>query len=178
MMMKNTLTLSLIVLVSGCANHLYSGTTSYEYNGKTCHSLVYWNDSSHPFDKEGKATTVVVKTPSGRSYSLTPNNNKDDASYELILPAGEFSDSINNTSNDTELFCGLFNGKEAHQAGNLQQTEFYLYCDKTPHPLRKSTDSMKASETPFVFDMNEPIKTITWFKPEEIKADISVVKCE
>ncbi|WP_412972669.1 hypothetical protein [Glaciecola sp. MF2-115] len=177
--MKNTLTLGLIVLVSGCTSHLYSGTSSYEYNGKTCHSLVYWNDSSHPFDKEGKATTVVIKTPSGRSYSLSPNKDSNgDVSYELILPSGEFTDSVNQTNGDTELFCGLFKGKEAHQERNLQQTEFYLYCDKTAHPLRKSTDTMKASTTPYVFEMNEPVKTITWFKPEEIKADISVVKCD
>ena len=101
--MKNTLTLSLIVLVSGCANHLYSGTTSYEYNGKTCHSLVYWNDSSHPFDKEGKATTVVVKTPSGRSYSLTPNiliRNPCGGSKQIIIDVAVTGIDVTTRTND------------------------------------------------------------------------------
>jgi hypothetical protein len=181
-MMKNALTLVFIVLASGCTSHLYSGTTSYEYNGKTCYSLVYWNDSTHLFNQDGKATTVVIKTPSGRSYFLSTPEDGTDGSLELILPSGEFVATINNSMNegvsDTDLFCGTFHGKKAHQEDKVKQTEFYLYCDQKPHPLRKPTDTMKASETAYVFEMNEPIESFSWFSTEEIKADISQVKCE
>jgi len=182
-MMKNTLTLTFVLLLSACTNHLYSGTTSYEFNDKQCRSMVYWNDLTHFFDREGKATTVVIKTPNGRSYPLTSftdgsTDDKADDRLGLILPSGEYIDSVNQTTNDTELLCGVFNGKQAHQETGAKETEFYLYCDKKPHPLRKSTDTMKASETPYIFAMNEPVETFSWFTSEEIKADISMVKCE
>lgn len=177
--MKNTLTLAFVILVSGCTNHLYSGTTSYEFNGKTCHSMVYWNDLTHLFDQDGKATTIVVKAPGGRSYSLTPTDAPvAQADYELILPSSDFVDSINATTDDTELLCGKFEGKEQHQQNKAPTTSFFLYCDKKAHPLRKSTDVMKASSSPYIFAMNEPIEAFSWFKAEEIQADISSVKCE
>jgi len=145
--------------------------------------MVYWNDLTHIFDREGKATTVVIKTPNGRSYSLTSvtdvdANNSGVGELELILPSGEYDDAINRTTDDVELLCGVFNGKQAHQKAGAKETEFYLYCDKKPHPLRKSTDTMQASKTPYIFAMNEPIETFSWFTSEEIKADISMVKCE
>jgi len=177
--MKNTLALASIVLLSGCTNHLYSGTTSYEFNGKTCHSMVYWSDLTHLFDQEGKATTVVIKTPNGRSYALTPPIDKStDGSFRLILPPSEFTDSINHTTGDPDLFCGMFKGKEQHQKVNLKETQFYLYCNKKSNSMRKSNDSMKAQESPYIFAMNEPVETFSWFTSEEIKADISVIKCE
>lgn len=182
--MKNTLTLAFILLLSACTSHLYSGTTSYEFNDKRCQSIVYWNDLTHFFDREGKATTVVIKTPNGRSYPLTSFANGDTEGESandrlaLILPSGEYIDIINQTTHDTELLCGVFEGQQAHQKKGAKQTEFYLYCDKKPHPLRKSTDTMKASETPYIFAMNEPRKTFSWFTSEELKADISMVKCE
>nr|WP_297348679.1 hypothetical protein [uncultured Glaciecola sp.] len=184
--MKNTLALVFIVLLSGCTNHLYSGTTSYEFNGKTCHSIVYWNDLTHLFDQDGKATTVIIKAPKGRSYSLTPpNDNSVDGSYELILPTGDFADEFADSdditrykTNDNEVFCGLFKGKEAHQKANVRQTEFTLYCKKNVRPIRKSIDRMQPSKQPYIFAMNEPVEAFSWFKSREIKADISVVKCE
>lgn len=182
--MKNTLTLVFILLLSACTNHLYSGATSYEFNDKRCQSIVYWNDLTHFFDREGKATTVVIKTPNGRSYSLTSfAKGRTEAQsandrLALILPSGEYIDTINQTTDDTELLCGVFEGQQAHQKTGAKETEFYLYCDKKPHPLRKSTDTMKASETPYIFAMNEPVETFSWFTSEEIKADISMVKCE
>jgi hypothetical protein len=190
--MKNTLTMALILLLSGCTNHLYSGTAAYEFNGETCHSVVYWNDLTHLFDQEGKATTVVIKAPDGRSYSLRPpNDNNLDGSYKLILPTGEFAypdgfddkfadstDIMSYQTKDNEVFCGLFEGKEAHEKANVRKTEFTLYCEKRIHPIRKSIDRMKPSNTPYIFAMNEPIETFSWFKSEEIKADISFVKCE
>lgn len=172
--MKNIITLGFTVLLSGCTNHLYSGVTSYEFRGQTCYSIVYWNDLTHIFDTQGKATTVVVKTPNGRSYSILPNNNGE---YILTLPSGDYIDSINQTNDQEALFCGMFKGKEEHQAANLPETEFYLYCDKKPHPIRKSNDSLKASSAPYIFQMNEAIETFSWFKTEEIKADLSVVGC-
>jgi hypothetical protein len=191
-MMKNTLILAFIVSLSGCTNHLYSGTASYEFNGETCHSVVYWNDLTHLFDQEGKATTVVIKAPNGRSYSLRPpNDNSIDSSYKLILPTGEFAypsgfddkfadstDIRGYKTNDNEVFCGLFKGKEEHEKANFRKTEFTLYCEKRIHPIRKSIDRMKPANSPYVFAMNEPIETFSWFKSEEIKADISFVKCE
>jgi hypothetical protein len=184
--MKNTLTLTFVVLLSGCTNHLYSGTTSYEFNGETCHSVVYWNDLTQLFDQKGKATTVIIKAPNGRSYSLTPpNDNSVDGSYELILPKGDFAHEFSNydditryKTNDNEVFCGLFKGKEAHQNANVPQTDFTLYCKKTVHPIRKSIDRMQPSKSPYIFKMNEPIEIFSWFKSEEIKVDISAVKCE
>jgi hypothetical protein len=140
---------------------------------------VYWNDLTHLFDQEGKATTVVIKTASGRNYSLTPTSDKSiDGSYTLILPSGDFEDSIYHTKGNPDLLCGVFKGKEQHQKVNLKETEFYLYCDKQPHPIRQSTDTMKASKNPYIFEMNETIETFSWFKSAEIKADISTVKCE
>lgn len=177
--MKNTLTLAFIILLSACTNHLYSGTTSYEFNDKQCRSVVYWNDLTHFFDKEGKATTVVIKTPNGRSYPFTPfTDGSADDRLALILPSGEYIDTINQTTDDTKLLCGVFEGMQAHQKAGAKETDFYLYCDKRPHPLRKSKDTMKASETPYIFAMNEPVETFSWFTSEEIKADISMVKCE
>jgi hypothetical protein len=145
--------------------------------------MVYWNDLTHFFDREGKATTVVIKTPNGRSYPFTSfaGGNTDESGDDrlaLILPSGEYVDSIKQTTNDTELLCGVFEGQKAHQKTGANQTAFFLYCDKKPHPLRKSTDTMKASESPYIFAMNEPVETFSWFTSEEIKADISMVKCE
>ncbi len=181
--MKNTLILAFAVLLSGCTNHLYSGTTSYEFNDKQCHSIVYWHDLTHFFDREGKASTVVIKTPNGRSYFLTSfddtsvDKSQDDR-LALTLPSGEYSDSINHTTDDIELLCGVFEGKQTHQKTGEKETEFYLYCDKKAHPLRKSVDTMQASETPYIFAMNEPVETFSWFTSDEIKTDISMVKCE
>lgn len=157
--------------LSACTNHLYQGKTTYQDNGKTCEALVYWNNTTHIFNSEGKSSSVVIRNASDLS-SFTMSDTREDQ-LTLMLPSGEYEDVINNTQHDTELACGVFSGKEAHQNGESSVTKFELYCNKIPNPLKPNTSAMKAKSEPFTFQMLAPKSEFSW-GGKELKAEISL----
>jgi hypothetical protein len=156
-----------ITALTACTNHLYQGKTTYQDNGKTCEALVYWNNTTHLFNSEGKPSSVVIRNASNLS-SFTFSDTRDE-NLTLVLPAGDYEDVINNTQNDTELTCGVFSGKNAHQQGKVSLTEFKLFCNKVPNPLKPNTNGIKAKKEPFVFQMLAPKSEFSW-KGEALNA--------
>ena len=163
----------MLMSLTACTSHLYQGKTTYQDNGKTCEALVYWNNTTHLFNSEGKSSSVVIRNASNLgSFTLSDTIEEK---LTLILPAGEYEDVINNTKNDTELNCGAFSGKDTHQKGKNSQTEFMLFCNKVPNPLKPNTNGIKAKNEPFIFQMLAPQSKFSW-AGEELKAEISL-KC-
>jgi hypothetical protein len=158
-------------VLTACTNHLYQGKTTYQDNGKTCEALVYWNNTTHMFNSEGKSSSVVIRNASNPG-SFTFSDTRED-NLTLMLPSGEYEDVINNTLNDTELICGVFSGKDTHQNDGTSVTKFELYCNKIPNPIRPSTNGIKAKSEPFTFQMLAPKSKFSW-TGEELKAEISL----
>jgi hypothetical protein len=160
-----------ITTLTACTNHLYQGKTTYQDNGKTCEALVYWNNTTHLFNSEGKPSSVVIRNASNPG-SFTISDTKEE-NLTLMLPSGDYEDVINNTQNDSELVCGVFSGKIPHQNGDTSMTTFELYCNKIPNPLKPNTSGMKANSKPFIFEMLAPQSAFSW-TGEEIKAELSL----
>lgn len=169
--MKNLTLVLATTFLAACTNHLYQGKTTYQDNGKTCEALVYWNNTTHFFNREGKLSSVVIRNASNPS-SFTISDSGDNR-LTLMLQSGDYEDVINNTQNDTELVCGVFSGKQSHQKGETSETTFALYCNKIPNPLRPDTSGIRAQAQPYVFKMSEPKSEFSW-TGEELKADISL----
>ncbi|WP_114325757.1 hypothetical protein [Candidatus Colwellia aromaticivorans] len=160
-----------ITALTACTNHLYQGKTTYQDNGKTCEALVYWNNTTHIFNSEGKSSSVVIRNASNPgSFTLSDTREEN---LILMLPSGEYEDVIYNSHNDTELVCGVFSGKGAHQKGEVSRTEFKLFCNKIPNPLKPNTNGIKAKYKPFIFVMLAPKSEFSW-AGEELKAEISL----
>lgn len=169
--MKYWLILLPLIGCSGCTNYLYQGKTTYAENGKQCDAMVYWNNTTHLFNSDGKPSSVVVRNASNPS-SFTFSDQRDDE-LTLILPSDEYRDVINQTTGDTQLVCGKFEGKQAHEKGLSNRTSFTLYCDKQSHPLKPAPTGMKANSTPYVFEMQEPVAEFSLLG-KEIKATVEL----
>jgi hypothetical protein len=169
--MKYFILIILFPTLTACTNHLYQGKTTYDDNGRDCEALVYWNNTTHLFNSEGKPSSVVIRNASNPGSFTFSDTGEDNLT--LMQPSGEYKDVINKTKNDTELVCGVFSGKEAHQSGKASITEFTLFCNKIANPLKPKTNGMKAKTEPFIFKMRVPESEFSW-TGEEIKADISL----
>lgn len=165
--MKLLSALLILLTTTACTNHLYQGTTTYRENNKQCQALVYWYDMSHWFSAGDKPTTVVVRNASNpRTFQISQDNK---LAYEdkilLVESSSDYVKVLGEQSNDfTELDCGYFSGKQAHQQGHSNTTEFYLFCDKKVHPLRGGdTSGLRAQTMPYVFKMAPPLRQFSWW---------------
>jgi hypothetical protein len=161
------LTIGLLILSTGaCTNHLYQGTTTYQDNDRQCQAMVYWYDMSHWHNTGDKPTTIVVRNASNPStFNISQDNylgNKD--KFGLVESNSDYVKIIGEPDNDfTDVNCGYFSGKQAHQQGQTNTTEFYLFCNKKARPLHAAdTSGLRAQITPYVFNMATPIAKFTW----------------
>lgn len=163
--MKLLTTLLLLLAISACTNHLYQGTTTYQENNKQCEAMVYWYDMSHWFSAGDKPTTVVVRNASNpRSFQISQDNTlRGEDKIRLVESNSDYVKVIGEPSTDfTDLDCGYFVGKQAHQQGRSDTTEFYLFCNKKSHPLRPDTSGLRAQIPPYVFSMAPAVSQFSW----------------
>jgi hypothetical protein len=155
----------LLLATTACTNHLYQGTSTYQENNKQCSAMVYWYDMSHWFSDGDKPTTVVVRNASNpRSFQISQDNTQPgEDKIRLVESNSDYVKVIGEPSTDfTELDCGYFSGKQAHQKGQSDTTEFYLFCNKKSHPLRPDTSGLRAQKAPYVFNMAPPVSQFSW----------------
>lgn len=166
--MKGLILLMVMATLSACTNHFYQGKTSYidTKSGDKCEAIVYWTNTTHWFNSQGKPTTVVIKNGSNPSSF---NLSEDDATasnerINLIVSSDAYQVIIgDNIANHTELNCGYFEGKQAYLDGQSNQTRFYLFCNKKVHPIRGGdTSGLRAQGTPYIFAMAAPVSEFSW----------------
>ncbi|MGO4893710.1 hypothetical protein [Flavobacterium sp. W21_SRS_FM6] len=167
MNIKLSSTFLVMVFTSACTNHLYQGTTTYQENNKQCEAMVYWYDMSTLFSEGEKPSTIVIRNASNpRSFQISQDNKQtNDDKIHLVESKSDYSRVIGESKSDfTDVDCGYFAGKQAHQQGLSAVTEFYLYCQKKVHPVRGGdTSGLQARANPYVFKMAEPISAFSWW---------------
>ncbi|GEM_PF-2507344 len=182
---------------SACTNHLYQGYTHYQYAGKTCDAMVYWQNTTHLFAPDGLPTDVNIRMASTpkiyrlQNEQLSQKNDKGDEnkrdSFVLLMPVSEYVDAVNNSQGEQNLVCGRLEGIRAHMQGSKNTTEFTLYCDRGGNRklsiTQGSTPQMSARKTAYTFAMQTPVSELSFMKKEleamkkELEADVKRLDC-
>lgn len=155
--------LGAFIVISGCSNHLYQGTTSYSYAGKICQAHVFWTNTTHVFDSVGKPSDVVVRLASTEHRFQFENVTGKDDALTVLLPANEYVDVINNSKGENVVLCGKFEGVTAHMQQSTNTTQLSFYCNKKSSQHGMFASHMLARKAPYVFEMEKPTTETSLF---------------
>lgn len=162
--MKLTILLIAVSFLSACTNSLYLGRTSYQDDGKDRKAIVFWNDTTHVLNSDGKPSPVTLLD--GCSDYRIQFSEQNDGTLMFVESSSDFS-RINGMGREIDastIECGEFLGKKEVSNGNTLKTKALLYCNKITSPL-KPGKSIPARKDPYVFDM-EVESEFSWFGGE------------
>lgn len=161
--MKNNL-LILMLLLTGCTNHLYHGKTSFTDGDRQRDVIIYWHDTTHWLSDNGKPDTVTLLAA---CYEQSIQFADHGDAVTFIASAGRFSDvgTRSKEIDSSHLLCGEVSGKKEVQLGSSTRVEVKIYCKKnSKHPL-KLADSPPAID--YIFDV--VVESVFSFFGEQIE---------
>lgn len=150
--MKITILFIAVSFLTACTHHLYKGETSYEANGKDHKVIVYWNDTTHMLNSEGKPSPVTMLDDCS-DYRIQFSE-QDDGTIKFVESSSDFRrvEGMGRQIDPTTIECGEFFGKKSVSQDSSSKVKAFVFCNKISHPLKPSK-SIPARNEPYVFDV-------------------------
>ncbi|MGQ8364743.1 hypothetical protein [Glaciecola sp. 1036] len=176
--MKRIIGISGILLLTSCTNHLYQGALEYETtDNRICEAKIYSDDTTWFLNKNGKPDTITIKQGGDNDSFQFDYSPTDTAS--LVKPAefyvAAFDPDQANIS-DSQVLCGNLTGFESYKNGENSEVEFLYVCNKMNLWGTTISGPMPASETPYVFKMQDPVSEFSW-TGEQLSQRVELPTC-